>query len=545
MNSGDLNSGSTGLPGGGGEIARETARRRTFAIISHPDAGKTTLTEKLLLYSGMIRTAGMVEGRKGRGKGATSDWMTMERERGISITTSAMQFEYKGVVLNVLDTPGHRDFSEDTYRTLTAADSAVMVIDASKGVEAQTRKLFEVCRIRKIPVLTFINKMDLHGREPLDLMSEVEQVLGIQASAMNWPVGRGPEFAGVVDRNTGELILFSKTSVAGARRAAVERVPFPSVPPEAGVDASLVADARHELDLLDAAGNPFSMEAFLGGQVTPVFFGSALTNFGVEPFFDAFIRMAPPPGPRVAAGPGGKDVVLDPAGSGFSAYVFKLQANMDRRHRDTLAFMRICSGRFERDMTVLHHRTGKEVRLAQSQTMFARERNRLDAAWPGDVVGIVSAGQFLIGDTLSVDGGFDFRSLPAFPPEVFAEVAPIDPGKRKSYDKGMDQLTREGTVQILHRWGDSFARPIIAAVGRLQFEVFAFRMKDEYGVDCIIEPMPYSSSAWLGGDPATLKTYFSALLVRDRFDRPMVLFSDRYRQLIERENRGHTFTAFG
>jgi peptide chain release factor 3 len=538
--------GESSVPGGGlADLARETARRRTFAIISHPDAGKTTLTEKLLLYSGMIQTAGMVRGRKRSDKGATSDWMAMERERGISITTSAMQFEYKGVMLNVLDTPGHQDFSEDTYRTLTAADAAVMVIDATRGVEAQTRKLFEVCRIRRIPVLTFINKMDLHGREPLDLMAEVEQVLGIHASAMNWPVGKGREFAGVVDRNAGELILFTKTSVAGARKASVDRVSFAAVPPDAGVDGSLIAAARHELDLLDAAGNPFSLEAFLAGLVTPVFFGSALTNFGVEPFFDAFIGTAPPPGPRTALGPDGGEVVLDPVKSGFSAYVFKVQANMNRRHRDTLAFMRICSGRFERDMTVRHHRTGKEVRLSQSQTMFASDRNRLDVAWPGDVVGVVSGGQYMIGDTLSAKGGFDFKPLPAFPPEVFAEVRPSDPGRRKSYDKGMDQLTREGTIQILHRWNSTRSQPIIAAVGKLQFEVFSYRMKDEYGVECVIEPLPYTSSAWLGGDPATLKTFHSALLVRDRLDRPMILYADRYRQMIERENKDHTFSVLG
>jgi len=527
------------------ELRSETARRRTFAIISHPDAGKTTLTEKLLLYSGMIETAGMVRGRKS-GKKATSDWMSMEQERGISITASAMQFTYKGAVVNVLDTPGHQDFSEDTYRTLTAADSAIMVIDAAKGVEAQTRKLFEVCRLRKIPVLTFVNKMDLFGREPLDLMAEVEKVLGIHASALNWPVGHGREFAGVIERRTGDLLVFSRMAAAGALRAGVERVPLESAAAEGLVAADVLARARHDLELLEIAGNPYTQEAFLAGEVTPVFFGSALTNFGVEPFFDAFLELASPPRPRKADLADGTEIEVDPVKSGFSAHVFKLQANMDKRHRDSLAFMRVCSGRFERDLTVWHERLGREVRLTRPHTMVARERNRLEVAYPGDVVGVINSGLFAIGDTISAKGGFKFKPLPQFPPEVFAEVRPTDVGKRKSFDKGMDQLTAEGTIQILRRNEDLGGRPIVAAVGRLQFEVLEYRLRDEYGAVCAIDHLPFTCSAWLTGDVETFQKPYSALVTRDRDDRVVVLFTTEWeRRYAERENPNHKLSVFG
>jgi len=532
----------------GGEqeaIDREISRRRTFAIISHPDAGKTTLTEKLLLYSGMIRTAGMVRGRKG-GKGVTSDWMTMEKERGISITASAMQFTYRNTVMNVLDTPGHQDFSEDTYRTLMAADCAAMVIDAAKGVEAQTRKLFAVCRLRKIPVITFVNKMDLHGREPLDLLAEIEEVLGIHASALNWPVGMGRDFAGVIDRRTSELLAFSKTSIAGALKADTDRIPVSRLAEEGIINPEELAHLTHDLELLEHAGNPFSREALLRGEVTPVLFGSALTNFGVEPFFDAFVELAPPPGPRSADGPGGREVILDPAKSPFSAFVFKLQANMDRRHRDTLAFLRICSGRFDRDMMVRHHRLGKEVRLSRAQTMVARERNQLEVAYPGDIVGVISSGQFSIGDTLSSQGGFDFRPLPAFPPEVFAEVRPTDVGKRKTFDKGVEQLTREGTIQMLRRRDNPNGRPIVAAVGRLQLDVLEHRLRDEYGVACVIENMPHMCSSWVRGDVGTLQGLNEVLVTLDWMDRPMLLFTSEWaRNYVEQKNPGHKFSRFG
>ncbi len=502
------------------EIKNAIAKRRTFAIISHPDAGKTTLTEKLLLYSGMIQTAGMVRGRKG-GKVAVSDWMGMEQERGISITASAMQFPYKDALINVLDTPGHQDFSEDTYRTLTAADCAVMVIDAAKGVETQTRKLFQVCRLRGIPVLTFINKMDLPGRDPLDLLHEVEEVLGIHSSPMNWPVGSGREFKGVVDRSTDELVLFSKTSVGGAARASVERIPLGVTRLEIEIPEEMQDRLEQDLELLKVAGNPFDQGEFLKGQVTPVFFGSALTNFGVEPFFDAFVQLAPPPSARPADSPQG-EIHVDPVETPFSAYVFKLQANMNPKHRDSTAFLRICSGRFERDLVVKHHRLGKDLRLSRPHSMLASDRNIVDVAYPGDIVGVINPGVFSIGDTISLNGGFNFKPLPSFQPEIFARVRPKDVGKRKSFDKGVEQMTAEGTVQKLTSWdGLDF---FVAAVGRLQFDVLQYRLKAEYGVETELELLPYQCSAWLQGDPETFDPPVGVLKTRDKLGRPVVLF---------------------
>lgn len=508
------------------EIEIETHRRRTFAIISHPDAGKTTLTEKLLLYSGMIHTAGMVKGRKGR-KAAASDWMAMEQERGISITASAMQFSYKHALINVLDTPGHQDFSEDTYRTLTAADSAIMVIDAAKGVEQQTRKLFEVCRLRQIPVLTFINKMDLPGRPPLDLMAEVEQVLGIHAYAMNWPVGSGRDFTGIVDRSKRELILFNKTSLtSGSKKAAIEKYEMSS--PE--IKHLLEPEREHalleELQLLDEAGGGFSQEEFLAGRVTPVFFGSALTNFGLEPFFDAFIDLAPCPGIRTANDAQGQSIEIDPVHTPFSAYVFKLQANMDRHHRDSMAFLRICSGKFEKDLVVKHHRLGREVRLSRPHGMLAGERSTVTEGYPGDVIGVINPGLFSIGDTISMTGGFNFPPLPQFQPEIFATVQPKDIGKRKSFDKGVLQLTEEGSIQLLR--DAKMGKYIFAAAGRLQFEVMQYRLKDEYGVETLLTSLPYKCSAWLCGDVESFQKPTQALIVLDRQNRPIVLFTEAW-----------------
>lgn len=508
------------------------AKRRTFAIISHPDAGKTTLTEKLLLYSGTILTAGMVKGRKGR-KAAASDWMAMEQERGISITSSAMQFTYKDTVINVLDTPGHEDFSEDTYRTLTAADCAIMVIDASKGVEKQTRKLFEVCRLRQIPVLTFINKMDMPGRDPLELMNEVENVLQIHSYAMNWPIGTGREFQGVFDRTAKEAIFFTKTSHGGAQKAEMARMPLP--------DKAAYAQLREELDLLDLAGNSYSQEEFLRGKVTPVFFASALTNFGVEPFFDAFIHLAPCPHSRLANRLDGTEIEIDPVTMPFSGYVFKLQANMDRRHRDSMAFIRICSGLFERDLIVKHHRLGREIRLSRPHGMLAGERTTLDVAYPGDCIGVINPGLFAIGDTLSITGGFNFKPLPQFQPEIFARLYPKDVGKRKSFDKGVLQLVEEGAIQMLHtyeREGDL----IFAAVGKLQFEVMQYRLKDEYGVETVLTLLPYQCSAWIFGDMKTFAQSTSSQLVQDRQGRPMVLFNDQWnKQYTIKQNPNHQF----
>lgn len=501
-------------------------KRRTFAIISHPDAGKTTLTEKLLLYSGMIQTAGMVKGRKGR-KAATSDWMAMEQERGISITSSAMQFPYKGAIINVLDTPGHEDFSEDTYRTLTAADCAIMVIDASKGVEKQTRKLFEVCRLRQIPVLTFINKMDMPGRDPLELMTEVENVLQIQSFAMNWPIGTGRDFQGVFDRQAKEYLFFTKTSHGGAQKAEIARYPQNSSEAIQKIPAMEREKLTQDLELLDMAGNEFSKEAFLRGEVTPVFFASALINFGVEPFFDAFVNLAPCPHARKANLADGTEIDVDPVTTPFSGYVFKLQANMDKRHRDSMAFIRVCSGRFERDQTVKHFRLKKEIRLSRPHSMVAGERTTLDVGYAGDIIGVINPALFAIGDTISINGNFQFKPLPQFQPEIFAKLHPKDVGKRKSFDKGVLQLIDEGAIQMLKSYPEG-GDLIFAAVGQLQFEVMQYRLKDEYGVETILTPLPYHCSAWVIGDMNLFAKPTSAALVQDRQGRPMALFSSQW-----------------
>lgn len=525
-------------------LEAEVKRRRTFAIISHPDAGKTTLTEKLLLYSGMIRTAGMVRARKS-GKQASSDWMALEQERGISITASAMQFEYQGAVINVLDTPGHQDFSEDTYRTLTAADSAIMVIDAAKGVETQTRKLFAVCALRGIPVLTFINKMDLPGQDPFDLLSELEEVLGIEASPHNWPIGSGQEFRGVAECASKKLHLFKKTAAGGSQQAHSETISFEDAVNGKVIDSEQLEKLRYELELLDEAGNNFTEERFLAGKVTKVFFGSALTNFGLEPFFDSFVRIAPCPSPRVVDLPDGEEGIVDPRDPSFSGFVFKIQANMDPRHRDSMAFVRVCSGSFERDSSVIHHRTGKSIRLSRAHRMFAGERDTIDAAYPGDIVGLINPGAITIGDTISTKGGFNFKPLPRFSPEVVARIRPKEVIKRKSFDNGMQRLGQEGAVQVLAPLDDPFPDPLIAAVGQLQFEVLQYRLKSEYNVDTILEILPYQYGAWLKGDPKTFKKHSRALLAKDVGGNIVVLFqSVREKEFSEQQNPEHQLLSF-
>jgi peptide chain release factor 3 len=525
------------------ELAIATAKRRTFAIISHPDAGKTTLTEKLLLYSGLIRTAGMVRGRKG-GKTAASDWMGMEQERGISITASAMQFPYKDAIINLLDTPGHQDFSEDTYRTLTAADSAIMVIDAAKGVEAQTRKLFAVCRLRRIPVLTLVNKMDLPGRPPLDLMTEVEQALTIHASAVNWPIGSGSDFAGIVTRADNRVALFSKTAHGGATKVDVQTMALEDLAKSGRVSPEVMAQVQHDLELLAIAGNPLSHEQFLGGEVTPVFFASALTNFGVESFLDAFVQLAPAPGARLADTDDGGEQSIDPIEQPFSAYVFKLQANMNPKHRDSTAFLRVCSGRFERDMVVKHHRLGRDVRLSRPHSLVAQERSTVEEAFPGDIIGIINPGVFAIGDTISVTGGFRFKPLPQFQPEIFARIRPTDVGKRKSFDKGMEQMAQEGTVQILRSLND--LESLVAAVGRLQFDVLQYRLRHEYRVETVLDTLPFTCSAWLEGDPETFKRPSASMIVKDQRGRVVVLFGDHLMKTIARDrNPDHVLKDMG
>lgn len=520
-------------------LEQEIARRRTFAIISHPDAGKTTLTEKLLLYSGMLRTAGMVSGRKGN-KNASSDWMSMEQERGISITSSSMQFEYEGHKINVLDTPGHSDFSEDTYRTLTAADSVIMVIDSSKGVEAQTLKLFDACRLRNIPVITFVNKMDLYGRDPIDLMEEVENVLGINASPLNWPIGSGKEFQGVVDRKSQTCLFYTRTSSGGSLKPNLEKVALDDLTPRPNLSQSEIDDLKENLELLDIAGNEFSVEAYHDFKVTPVFFGSAMTNFAVEPLFNALCQLAPPPRSRKATKESGEEIKIEVTDPKFSGFVFKLQANMNPKHRDCIAFLRINSGTYEKDMTVVHNQTGKKVRLASPHSLMASERKTVEEAFPGDVIGINNTVGLAIGDTLSESGGFEFAALPQFQPELFARITPVDLGKRKAIDKGLTQLASEGTVQLLNEWKDSYSYPFIAAVGRLQFEVLQHRLKEEYGVDTRLEMLPYSSSAWLKGTPETFKVPFSARMVQDKYERPMVLFSSEWeKEYAKKENPEH------
>jgi peptide chain release factor 3 len=501
-------------------VAQEWQRRRTFAIISHPDAGKTTLTEKLLLYGGAIHAAGAVKARRAQ-RAATSDWMELEKKRGISITSSVMHFEHLGFRFNLLDTPGHQDFSEDTYRTLTAADCAIMLIDAAKGVEAQTRKLFEVCRMRGTPIVTFVNKLDRPARDPLSLMSEVEDVLGLHTAPCTWPIGSGELFQGVYDRQNRRVLRFERTeknatqapmTVTGMDDPALERL----------VGTSAVATLRDELDLLDGAGDQYDLKAFLTGEITPVFFGSALTNFGVEPFLEAFADMCPPPGPHLAG-----DHIVEPGDERFSGFVFKVQANMDPSHRDRIAFLRICSGKFSGGMRVHHYRLDKEIRLARAEQVMAKERTSVDEAYAGDIIGLFDPGLFRIGDTLSTGGPLSFDSVPRFSPEYFARVALLDPMKRKQMQKGVEQLAEEGTLQLFLEPGRE-KDPILGVVGELQFEVLAYRLEHEYGARVRMERLGFSHARWVDGPktPQELSKARISMAVSDVDGRPVALFRD-------------------
>ena len=463
-------------------LEEEISRRRTFAIISHPDAGKTTLTEKFLLYGGAIAQAGEVKGK--RAKAATSDWMEIEKQRGISVTSSVMQFQHNGFCINILDTPGHQDFSEDTYRTLMAADSAVMVIDGAKGVEPQTRKLFKVCALRHIPIFTFINKMDRETRDPLELCEEVERELGIDTYAMNWPIGCGKEFQGVYDREK-QRILFFSGETRGKKVNSVEvALEDPSLDETLGAEKA--AKLRDEVELL-GAGRDFDMQAVRNGTLSPVFFGSALTTFGVEPFLEEFLRMTTAPLPRVSDQ--GEVDVFSPD---FSAFVFKIQANMNKAHRDRLAFMRICSGKFERDTEYYHVQSGKKLRLSQPQTMMAAEREIVEEAYAGDIIGVFDPGLFAIGDTITVPGKkFRYSGIPTFEPEHFMRVSPKDTMKRKQFIKGTEQIAQEGAIQIFKIPGAGLEEVIVGVVGTLQFDVFEYRMKNEYNVDLRMTSLPY------------------------------------------------------
>ncbi len=518
------------------DIQSQVEKRRTFAIISHPDAGKTTLTEKLLLFGGAIRLAGEVKGRKAK-KFATSDWMQIEKERGISVTSSAMHFNYQGHHINILDTPGHQDFSEDTYRTLTAADSAVMLIDAAKGVEAQTIKLFKVCRQRGIPIFTFINKMDRYGKDPLELLEELEQVLGIRSCPMNWPIGMGDEFCGIYDRHNQQIELYSKEenrkfislSDQGLKDQTIQNqiAPF------------LLDKLGEEIDLLDIAGDSFDKEKIRQGLLTPVFFGSAINKFGVQTFLDNFVQLAPSPQAHNS-----NVGVVDTCSSGFSGFVFKIQANMNPAHRDRIAFLRVCSGKFERGMTVNHVRSGKRIKLAQPQQFLAQDRDIIEEAYPGDIIGLHDTGSFRIGDTLCVHNSFEFEPLPQFPPEHFARAVNMNAMKYKQFQKGVAQLVEEGTVQTF-RSVNRTEELILGVVGELQFEVFSYRLKSEYGADIKLERLPYHLARWVKSelpiDSSRLCT-LSSLGVTDQNQRIVVLCEyESTLNLLQRQNPSLTF----
>ncbi len=508
------------------EIAAEIAKRRTFAIISHPDAGKTTLTEKLLLYGGAVQLAGSVTARKNQ-RASTSDWMELERKRGISISSTVLQFEYNGYKINLLDTPGHKDFSEDTYRVLTAVDAVVMVIDSGKGIEAQTRKLFEVCRQRGVPIFTFMNKCDRPMREPLALLDELERVLGIGAFPVNWPIGTGFEFKGVFDRLSREVHLFERT-VGGQFRAPVSIGDFSDPVIRERLDEVTYAKVSEELEMLTLAGEAFDEAAVLAGKTTPVFFGSAMNNFGVQLLLDGFLRNSAAPQPRHANGN-----VIAPDQKDFSGFIFKIQANMDPRHRDRIAFIRICSGKFERDMTVSHSRSTKKVRLSSSHKLFGRERETVDEGYPGDIIGLVGHSEFGIGDTLTTDPAITYNEIPRFTPETFAYLHNPNTAKYKQFRQGLDQLLQEGVIQILHFPDSATKIPLLAAVGPLQFEVVQYRLESEYGAESRLEPAPWSVVRWLPqgiseNDLASLSLPTGSRLALDLDNNSVVLFPNEW-----------------
>ncbi len=511
-------------------LAQAVGKRRNFAIISHPDAGKTTLTEKLLLYGGAIQQAGAVKAR-GEQRKVTSDWMELEKQRGISITSTVLQFDYRKTTINLLDTPGHQDFSEDTYRTLSAADNAVMLEDAAKGLEPQTRKLFEVCRMRHIPIFTFINKMDRPGQEPLSLLDEIEAELGLKTWAVNWPIGSGELFRGVIDRRTKEVILFTRTE--RGLQADEKHLTLDDKELNTFVEQELLDKALEELELLEVAGSEMNRESVHSGELTPVFFGSAMTNFGVRPFLDSFLEMAQRPVARSS-----REGLVEPTCSDFSGFVFKLQANMDPRHRDRVAFIRICSGRFEKDMTVRHARTGKAIRLSRPQKIFGKDRAVVDYAYPGDVIGLNNPGMFAIGDTLYTGSKVEYEGIPCFSPEIFSWLRNPNPSAFKNFRKGVNELREEGAVQILYDTDQSKRDPILAAVGQLQLEVVQHRLENEYGVTTRLEPMGFQVARWVDGGWSKLEDIgriFNCKTVEDAWHRPVLLFKNDWNlnQLIE------------
>jgi peptide chain release factor 3 len=501
----------------------EIDRRRTFAIISHPDAGKTTLTEKLLLYGGAIRLAGSVKARKAA-RHATSDWMEIEKQRGISVTSSVMQFDYDGYCINILDTPGHQDFSEDTYRTLMAADSAVMVIDAAKGVEEQTKKLFHVCALRGIPVFTFVNKMDREAKDPFELMEDIENVLGIKSYPMNWPIGSGADFRGVFEREKNQIQVFNggnhgQTEVE-ALMGNVEDIVFKDL-----LGEPLHKKLMEDIELLDIAGDEFDIEKVRRGDLTPVFFGSALTNFGVEPFLGEFLNLTLPPSPR-NSNEGEVDVYKE----NFSAFVFKIQANMNPAHRDRIAFMRICSGEFKKGMEVYHVQAGNKIRLAQPQQFLAQEREIVDEAYAGDIIGVFDPGIFSIGDTLCQSAvRFKFEGIPTFAPEYFARVRAVDTMKRKQFIKGITQISQEGAIQVFKESYVGMEELIVGVVGVLQFEVLEYRLKNEYGVDIKMDRLSFKHIRWIENEDMKIEALnltSDTKRVKDLKDRNLLIFQN-------------------
>ena len=525
------------------DLKKEIERRRTFAIISHPDAGKTTLTEKFLLYGGAINTAGSVKG-KANSKFAVSDWMDIEKERGISVTSSVLQFEYDNFCINILDTPGHQDFSEDTYRTLMAADSAVMVIDASKGVEAQTIKLFKVCVMRHIPIFTFINKMDRDARDSFELMSDIESVLGIQTCPINWPIGSGKEFKGIYDRKAKTVRTFVSTAVGGAKGAKETDYDVDSDELRELAGENLYNQLLEEIELLDEAGNEFDLEAVRKGELSPVFFGSALNTFGIEIFLKYFLEMTTSPLARMS-----DEGVIDPIESPFSGFVFKIQANMNKAHRDRIAFIRICSGRFDATKDVYHVQSERRLKLSQPQAIMAQERNILSEAYAGDVIGVFDPGIFSIGDTLTAPGNkFAYEGIPTFAPEHFCRLVSLDSMKRKQFVKGITQIAQEGAIQIFEDYNLGMSEIIVGVVGVLQFDVLKYRLENEYNCEVRLESLPYEYIRWIADpsvDPTKLRRMNNVKAVKDMKGNPLLLFvNDWMIKMVLEDNEGLELNEF-
>ena len=524
----------------------EIQRRRTFAIIAHPDAGKTSLTEKLLLFGGQIQVAGAVKSNKIK-KTATSDWMEIEKQRGISVTTSVMEFDYRDYKINILDTPGHQDFAEDTYRTLTAVDSVIIVVDGAKGVETQTRKLMEVCRMRNTPVIIFVNKMDREARDSFELLDDIESVLGIRTCPVNWPIGSGKRFKGIYDRRAKTVRTFESVSTGGAKSAAETDYDINDPALKELATEELYDQLIDEIELLDGASDPLDLEQVQKGELSPVFFGSALTTFGVETFLKYFLEMTTSPLPRMS-----NEGEIDPLTNDFSAFVFKIQANMNKAHRDRIAFMRICSGKFEAGMEVTHVQGGnKKIKLSQPQQMMAQERHIVEEAYAGDIIGVFDPGIFSIGDTICKSNKkFAFEGIPTFAPEHFARVRQIDTMKRKQFIKGINQIAQEGAIQIFQEFNTGMEEIIVGVVGVLQFEVLEYRLKNEYGVDIRLEPLPYEHIRWIENpeeiDVNRIVGTSDMKKIKDLKGNPLLVFANSWSvNMVLERNEGLKLSEFG